>query len=383
MPNINDIVQIAEALEKSPVHVIQDRCAAVRNRNATCRRCIDVCPNDAIKIELNQLTLSASQCVDCGLCTAVCPTEALESKPSDYELASALGKSTVAADGAAIIACARISSKHKADPSMYAEVPCLGHVYTAILVGLASHGAASIQLVDGNCRTCKYRAIESVLDGVVSDANALIASCGGTVRVERRTGFPEGLKPEDARGLYGSTRRGFFSSAKDAAKDAAMAAAQVTIEQELGVQMEQKKQIGSRLRVDKAGALPKIATVRHDAVINAMDAIGAPAVEAVDTQQFATVDIDLGRCNACGMCAVFCPTGALKRDASKKLGDPVKYLEFSASDCINCDMCVDVCWRKCLSVSTKVSMDELFDFEPRVFDMKDVKRQAKTWLGGA
>ena len=34
MPSVNDIANVAEALQKSPIAVLRDRCVVVRNRNA-------------------------------------------------------------------------------------------------------------------------------------------------------------------------------------------------------------------------------------------------------------------------------------------------------------------------------------------------------------
>ena len=44
MPNIADIIEVAEELEDKAVIPASKRCVAVRNRNASCRKCIDACP---------------------------------------------------------------------------------------------------------------------------------------------------------------------------------------------------------------------------------------------------------------------------------------------------------------------------------------------------
>lgn len=374
MPNINDIVQIAEAMEKSPIAVVPERCVKVRNRNASCRKCIDVCQVNAIEVHANEFSLDASLCMACGACATVCPTEALAPvAPADADLAYASAEASSANDGISVFACARMASKHVADPTRFAEVPCLARMEESLLLSLASHGATGVVLVDGNCQTCKYRACDAIIAETVSQANRLLEAHGSDVRVERASEFPADLVVEDAQGMYGSTRRGFFSEAAGSAKETVVSAARTTIEQELGY--GDKRSIAERLRASDAGDIVQFPMPRHEVAINALDAMGAPSSGTIGTRLFGTVDIDVERCNSCGMCAVFCPTGALRRDPAEKPLAPLKYLEFSASECVQCGLCVDVCWKDALTLSGDVPAEELYDFEPRTFHMKGVQRK--------
>ena len=66
------------------------------------------------------------------------------------------------------------------------------------------------------------------------------------------------------------------------------------------------------------------------------------------------------------------------RDEAEKLGAELRYLEFSACDCVQCGLCADVCWKGALKLSSTVSLDELFDFEPRRFDLTNAARMKKS-----
>ena len=374
MPNVNDIANLAEALEKHPVIVVGDRCVAVRNRNATCRKCVQACPFDALKVEANELTLDATSCVGCGACIGICPTEALVSAESpDNTLSVASIKALEHANGVGVIACARISSKHLADPEQYLEVSCLARVDESIVVELAAQGASSVMLVDGVCKTCKYRDCISGVEETMDQARLVIQAGGSACTVERASSFPDELLIEDATGMFGSTRRRFFSDAVGAARETAMVAAKTTIEQELGMKA-QEAAIGERLRVTKDGSLPTIDVPRHDRLLNAFDALGAQVGERLDSRKFATVSIDAEKCNSCGMCAVFCPTGALRRNETEKASDPITSIEFSASECINCSLCKDVCWEGALTLEEGVAFEQLYDFEPKVFHLRDARK---------
>ena len=382
MPSINDIVNVAESLEKSPMVLLQDSCLSVRNRHAGCNKCVQACPYDCITVEKNKLSLKPLNCVNCGLCASACPTEAIRPvKPTDsatqHHLASAWRK----ANGKAVVACARIASKREADPNAYAEVPCLGHVHESLLLTPLSEGAQSVTLVDGNCSTCKYGFVNDSVDRVVETANTLLAATGAQTRVKRAGAFPDELLVEDSTGMYGSSRRTFFSDTVKSAREMAVSAADSALKQELGVEEEQS--IGKRLRVSEEGTLPIIAVPRHDALVNALfalteqaDASAAPEAPAsvsaeteLKTRLFAKVGIDAVRCIQCGMCAVFCPTSALRRPPGSPV-EKVEVLEFSASDCIQCDTCVDVCWKRCVSIEPAITFGELFSFAPAVIDLR-------------
>ena len=255
-------------------------------------------------------------------------------------------------------------------------MPCLPRVGEALVVELASQGAESVLLVDGNCGTCKYGGCAPSIDESVDRANALLASHESTVRVGRATGFPDDMHAENAGESYGSTRRGFFSDAAAAAKETAKVAAKTTLENELGYKLDELS-IGERLRVTETGTLPQLQMVRHDAILNALDTIGLPESGAIDSRLFGSVSINAQKCNACGMCAVFCPTGALRRDKADDPSNPIKYFEFSAADCVQCALCVDVCWKGALALSPSVDASELYDFEPRTFDLSNAAKAQK------
>ena len=174
MPNLVDIVEVAEALESKAVYLASDRCVVVRNRHASCAKCSDACPTGSVFAADNVLELDAEGCVACGACTTVCPVEALiPLRPLDEDLASSVAAGVAATDGQAVFACARIASKRLADPAKFAEVPCLARMEESVLLGLAARGVSDIVLVDGTCATCKFRANVPGIDATVASANEL------------------------------------------------------------------------------------------------------------------------------------------------------------------------------------------------------------------
>lgn len=386
MANLIDVVKVAEALETKNVFVVDNRCVVVRNRNVKCRKCQKACPVDAFTIEGNNLELSNSACVACGACTTVCPTEALiPLRPFDEDLAQSVANACIHNDGTAVFACARIASKRFADSDDFAEVACLSRVEESILVELAAQGIERILLVDGDCSTCKYRHNVPGMDATVHSANTLMEAMGSPIRVTRQTGFPDEMLIGEQTDRYGVSRRGFFSQARGTAKDAAEKTVSTVLKSN---ETEKVPTVRERLGMSDAGTLPQFGADRRLHILDAMDRLGKPQVEEIETRLWGNVVIDTELCNSCDMCAIFCPTGALKKldaDALALLNEergeeaePIPAaLEFSTADCVQCRTCQDICLKKCLTVGSTVSMEELFDFEPRLIPLPEPPQKNK------
>ncbi|WP_270297785.1 4Fe-4S binding protein [Eggerthella sinensis] len=366
MPNLIDIVEVAEALESKAVYLASDRCVVVRNRHASCAKCADACPSGAVFAANNVLELDPEQCVACGACTTVCPVEALiPLRPLDEDLASSVAESVVATGGAAVFACARIASKRTARPH-----DVHGSALPRPHGGERAAGACGARrddllLVDGTCATCKFRANVPGIDATVASANDLMAAMGSDVRVERSSAFPDELLLEDKRTLLGESRRGFFTSARTRAKDAAGKTAEVMVFKH----DDAAPSLRERLRMSDSGTLPQFNPQRRMLVLDAMDRLGAPVVPEIDTRLFGSVSIDTDACSSCNMCTVFCPTGALRKSELVPEEGEGSFLEFSVADCVQCNLCADACLKNCLTVNSVVSTDELFDFEPRLIHL--------------
>ena len=263
MPNLNDIMEMMDALETKAIITIPTFCVAVRNRHSSCRKCVDACLADAITIEKNELNIDAGACVACGACVAVCPTSALvPMDPMPDDLAGAVAETTNAADGLTVIACARKAARNVGDPDKYAVVPCLARMEEELLVELVARGIPEICLVDGDCRTCKYRGAVPAIDDTVESTRTLIEAMGSDAQITRTSEFPASVQVEDMRKAVGAARREFFTSSGHYAKDVAKSAAEKVVNDKL-TQLHLQKQEQS-LR-EKLGVVPLAGSPQADA----------------------------------------------------------------------------------------------------------------------
>lgn len=377
MPNLNDIMEMVDALETKAVITVPTRCVAVRNRHSTCQKCIDACLADAIHIEKNELEIDAGACVACGACIAVCPTSALISvDPMEEELAAAVAATTPAADGVTVIACARKAARQVGDPDKYAVVPCLARMDEQLIVELAARGITDIQLVDGVCATCKYRGAVPAMDDTVASARELLAAVGSDAVITRTSEFPEAVRVADLQKAVGAARREFFTSTGHYAKDVAKSAAEKMVNDKLKQLKLQKEEQSLRDKLgvkNGAGKMPTINAERNLEILDAMARIGEPMEEEMFTRVFGDVEVDAEKCSGCGMCVMFCPTDALRKSLDVHPDKDRAYMEFSMAECTQCNLCADACLKKCIEVVPVVSLAELFDFEPRLVEISASK----------
>lgn len=375
MPTVEEVLEIAKALGGRAVAVAPSRCVAVRNRHASCSRCADVCTAGAISVKDNEISVDDAACVACGSCVPACPTGAIVPLgPKEDELALAVARSaSELGEGRAVIACARVASQSDGDPDKFAEVPCLARIGELMLVELAARGVADVALVDGGCDSCRYGKASAALDLALDEARALLAACGCESGFMRMSVFPADVLMPDEREQLAASRRSFLTNAGGMAKDAAVVVAEQTVMQKMrGNEAAEPPTLRSRLGLKEAGKLPTFKAERNLRLLDALYELGDGADRTLHTRVFGSVSVDAEKCSGCGMCVMFCPTGALaaSQDEHPNAAAGSRYLEFSAADCVQCGLCVDVCIKEAVSLSPCVGTAELFDFEPRLLEAR-------------
>jgi len=371
---LDQLVDVLTRLESRAIRVYPRQCAKLRHRRSTCTLCADYCPVQAITWG-ESLQVDPDKCTGCGICAAVCPTGALEAQnPTNVELLTRI--QGLAKEGASTaFACPKYLEARGGDANRFLQVNCLGRLDESVLVGAVSLGAQTIWLLDGACQECPYAAGRTVAEQALQRANALLQACGVPQRIFIGPQVPLGPRtaprPSAPEGI---SRRDFFTLlTRQAVKTTVVAVDSVLGGQ--GAQDEEKQP-------PKKGELPVRLPAKRRLILAALRRLGKPVVASfTGGGPFGPAQGELWAqfgfqeaCTGCQMCAFFCPTGALSKvEEGGKVG-----VAFRISQCTNCRLCQDICYKEAVVLSSAVDLSQVFDDAVDVLLMRDV--DATPWL---
>jgi Fe-S-cluster-containing hydrogenase component 2 len=385
MPAIIGLMSMLDSLESAVLAVHRERCVSIRNRNAYCLRCVEVCASGAIAYHDNGFELDSSRCIGCGTCVTACPTCALEMRnPTDDDLVRRVGEVAVATDGHPILVCetavnAAVKQTNKQRSGILGQrqkraafvcdtnraylLPCLGRVDESLLVSLAASGVDTVTLVCDSCDSCQHATGGTLMREVAQSARVLLEAFGSTmtIHIESKNLTLVPLTSTDKPQENNLSRRDLCGSLKDGSLRAGAA-----VKQDVNTPSE-AREVFARLKVGSDGTLPHFIPSRRVRVSRCLERIGEPVVKRIETRNSGSVLIDTQRCNSCRMCAVFCSTGALsKTDEANFYG-----LTHRASRCVRCRLCEQICPQTAITINTSVPVEQFLDKKAVRYRMKE------------
>jgi ferredoxin len=366
MPTVKNFFGLLEKIQSADITVHQNRCAVVRNRNAKCMKCAEVCTSGCISYDDNELIITPDLCIGCGTCATVCPTCALEAhRPNDAELLHQCLGAMRANDGEVVIACEEITSAAEGlfDPEKVVSVRCLGRVEESLLATLAVAGAKHVSLVEGKCNGCEHVTGFHMAERVRDTSNTLLGTWNNDMKVDLVPKFPAAVR-QQGKAAFDADKRKFFTDVKSETKLAANATADYAITEKLGIEDESQKRFQ---KVMDDGTLPHFVPDRRERLLNALAALGEPQDVMIETRLWGHVIIDPDKCSSCQMCATFCPTGAISKFTDE---DGTFGVEHFPGDCVKCRCCTDICPKEALTLSDEVFAVDLLSGAVDRYEMK-------------
>jgi Fe-S-cluster-containing hydrogenase component 2 len=406
MPNYRHgrMKDLIRQMDSPVLHINPDRCVLVRNRNAKCLRCANVCTSHAISLAQDGVHVDPNACIGCGTCASACPTGALEPlNPSDDALFHTMDAALQGGRDRLVVLCStaahiierrdglRLDVDIRADQTDFdvwagddgaeavAFIPipavCLGRVDESLLVEAVACGAREILLVSGDCQHCEHRKGGQFCADIQTSATNLLSA------VRARVSIVE----VDAR-KFRCERTGHATiEAKHAQRPAVQQAPEhVTAQQDPAATAAAPTQPKSRTAFDPRahrdftpqfthvqsdGTLPHFVPPRRKRLYNSLKHLGRPEQETVITRLWGQVSIDTDLCSSCRMCTVFCPTGALSRYATE---DGAFGVNHRSTLCVQCRLCETICPEGAITVSSTVSLDEFLHGTQFQFEMQPV-----------
>ena len=297
-----------------------------------CRRCVDVCPTDALRRSGRQVTLDKRRCLSCGLCVVECPTAAIDlptASPAQFEAEVRELLRTAALPASAprgiIFACGRAA--HALEKVVGREgswavgwlpvhVPCAGMVTASWMLGALSSGADAVLVLtcgDG----CPF--------GQEERTEARAAYCRELLRLFGATDEP--VRLVQAADLAGALtepplrRPRSIQAAEDTPCFTARDATARTV-------LTLARDYGTSYDVSLADAASPFGIVRINSAActgcgNCARACPAGALSTRQEDGCLLLDFDPALCTACGQCTGWCPEAAsqaLRVDRATDLG---------------------------------------------------------------
>ncbi|MEE8194273.1 MAG: 4Fe-4S binding protein [Dehalococcoidales bacterium] len=313
-------------LEVSPAY-----CLRLRHKGSSCRLCLKGCPTDAISLG-ESLAVDNSLCDGCGICASVCPTGVFELKDLPYEsLPARVRKGSVVE-----FACSRVRPSRDT-----VTVPCLGYLDEAVLIATIGHGAQAVSLNFAACRRCENKSGLRVAVKSLKKANRMLALLGIPKMISATSGGLAGS--HSAEGSEPSSRREFLSYLKEGARGMVASAVDGT---------PSDRKTSARTKVTLEPKLPK----KRSLLLEHIKALNPPPSNWVKADGLPFVRVEISdRCDGCGICTTFCPTGALK---SCDQGDR-QVIDFKLGYCLACNLCSDICPQGAIAYSSHINPHHL------------------------
>ena len=311
-------------------------CLNAHHRGAACGDCADICPAEAIAISQGMPHLATDRCVGCGLCLATCPVGAWRADAPEAKLvATAAGLPDTQL---AVICALHPQPARPAAPDMRVlrHRRCLAALHLADMLALCAGSRRPVWLDDTPCAACPLQAA-AVLQTRVGAANDLLAAYGHAVRLQLAS-------------IGGVAPSGRSLPVVDG-----------------GQPRLSRRRLFATLRGSRSAAETSPDSPRQRLLAALPPAEDAAAVVLPPTAPFGRVGVDPVTCSGCGLCAHFCPTGALTWSVTEPDGAdgrPAFALSFAASACVACPICTLACPEHAVRLTHSITAAMLADASP-------------------
>ncbi len=334
-------VVLHAALNETPrTSVLRDFCKRVRLRKSNCRKCVEVCPENAISLDPGP-TLNGG-CSGCGLCERVCPTEVFQSQIYKDTVLLTRAKS-FPQKKRLVIHCHRGEGERNGSIS----IACLGSVSENLLLGAALLGFEELLLIQGVCAKCRFQKGRKLLADSIMTSRALLESL-------ELGKFPIHLTEQEKGREKILSRREIFSKLCNEARrktSSCLCNQEEVFQKQLGAIPGRKdgKRDSPRRRL-----LQKLIKQKG---------WGNPLVlEYRPEFPWGKIKIDGKNCSACGTCLTLCPTGSI----SGKWEDGYQLYYVNSSLCTNCSLCKEACPRKAIDFEVQFPLTDILEDEGKV-----------------
>lgn len=334
----------------------EERCLNRRHRSEFCHTCRDTCPQNAIDISGLSIRVDTTKCDLCALCITDCPTEVFTHKdfsPLDF-LAEIKGRQTLD------LHCKFMDSRESRRG--HVRLPCHGLLDDRLLTGLHTVGVEHVYLHGtSQCDACPSRVGSSRLSKTINYASPEMQRNFPCIHMDCDDESASPLTEAEPSSQHPGTpvtRRGFLDKMLEVSSQTAAFAT-------MGVLLFNPAEDPS-VKTPEAAPVPEQneITRKHIPQSHRLALFSLASVQASESSSASACSWfheihPQGVCDACGICALQCPTGSLLIEASEEMLE----VKHQPAACIGCGLCVSLCPTQALRLDA-VDNDILFTEAP-------------------
>ncbi|MDT8375895.1 MAG: 4Fe-4S binding protein [Mariprofundaceae bacterium] len=304
-----------------------------------CRLCLDGCPRHAIDMTDAGIRFDSSRCTGCALCLSDCPTEVFTHDgftPVDF-ITLAKGKKELS------LCC------QSGDPDQIEQgslsIPCHGLLDDRLLVGLYTMGVKRLNLYGlDRCSDCLSKAgarrLAQTLEKAPATLKAHFPSLHGVAEtgdIFTVTSDENGTVPKAAETPM--DRRRFLDGVVNAVAYTALSSLPVKL-------LPDQSANNGLVAPEQSECMIKHVPQSHRLARLSLQSGNISTGDTGDASAWFYEVRDHGACDACGVCSLSCPTGALRiEDMEQALR-----LNHQPSTCIGCGLCLSLCPQQSLQL---------------------------------
>jgi ferredoxin len=288
----------------------------------------------------------------CGICLHTCPTEVFEQQGAPEVTLIRVGEQ-LPSQPLALVCPLHSAPEYTAAPvaAIVQHRRCLAALSPVNLLQLSQLGERPLWLDDSECADCPISGGRATLAASAAVTCTLLHAYGQPPAVHLLSEQPDAqVQPPQRRPLFDGgqpklSRRGIFEylriRAVEGARSKVLPAADAAALRTVPV----TQRLSQRVPASRQRLLELLASL-------------APAPEQTvpaDEIPFASLQVDVTRCSGCGLCARFCPTGALDFAIDEK----AFRLQFQPAICLDCTICVAACPEDAVQLGETLNLSDL------------------------
>ena len=305
-------------------------CTKLLSAHSDCKQCLSVCPTDAIQFADRTLKIS-SNCTGCELCISVCPNEVFSSSNSHRQRLNLQNQIDP-------LYCSRLLPT-EIDGSKtlpFSFIPCSGSIPVHYIIKWFLERERPLEVVTGRCSDCPMKNGAAYFEEREKEILAVF-------RYLKLALPPVVIRMANEKDIQ-NARQLFRAFRKDQDEANALSRRDFFLNVRNRVAFTQKNEgkVAGQKKACRTDAPQGTEHLRSLVQLFKKYKESGPSGEVIPG--FVEIKIDK-TCTGCGVCANFCPTGALRL---KKYESDAE-LTWSPTLCTQCKLCVAVCTKNAVN----------------------------------